>query len=233
MLTTIGCGNRRVYVSKQNYSCLATVWSPTNMGPVLLSHESILSLSRLRLSPMFPRSQVPSFSTPLQDKLLYCNDIIHQVTLSRAPMVCGFMMLSEVITKVYVSWFPFYFRVLMFHSITYPIKSHFHVFSTFCLMVPFMMTSAVKLSVIISVFFCGWPISLRVVLSASIYLALQKNAPHSASSADDIKLRMMVSMTIIAPFGRLLSLMAPPMQKNILLYFFLVITKNMMCHCVL
>ena len=33
------------------------------MGPILSSYESILSLPRLGLSPVFSRSEVPSFST--------------------------------------------------------------------------------------------------------------------------------------------------------------------------
>ena len=82
---------------------------------------------------------------------------------------------------------------------------------TFCLMVLLMIPSAVELSLIISVACCGWTISVRVVLSASIYLELQNNASHSASAADDIILLMMVNMTIISPFGQLLSLFAPSM----------------------
>ena len=107
------------------------MWSPANLGPTLLSHESILSLPRSGLSPVFPSSEVPSFSTPLQDTLLYCNDSVHHVGLSHAPMVCGWMMFSEVIAKVHVSWFPFYFKVLLLHLIMYPIKAHVHGFCSF------------------------------------------------------------------------------------------------------
>ena len=77
MLTAIGVGNRRAGVSKQNYSCLATIWPPDNLDPGFLSHRSILSLSRLWLSPMFPISEVPSFRKPSQDTLLYCNVRVH------------------------------------------------------------------------------------------------------------------------------------------------------------
>ena len=72
------------------------------MGLVLLIHESILSLSRLGLNPVFPRSDVPSFSTPLQDTLLYCNGSVYQVGLIHDQMVCGWMMFSELITNVHV-----------------------------------------------------------------------------------------------------------------------------------
>ena len=142
------------------------------MDPVLLSHKSILSLPRLRSIPVFLRSQVPSVSTPSQDTLLYCNDSIYQVGLSHAPMVCGWMMFSEVITKVHVSWFPFHLKVLLFHLIANPIKMHVHGFYFFSLMVTLMMPSAVELSVMISVACCGWPISLRVVLIALSSLEL-------------------------------------------------------------
>ena len=94
------------------------------MGPVLLSHESILSLPRLGLSPVLPSSKVPSFITPSQDMFLYCNDSVHQVGLSHATMVCGWMMFSKVITRVNVSCFPFYFEVILLHLITDPIKAH-------------------------------------------------------------------------------------------------------------
>ena len=61
MMTTIGGRNRRVDVAKLNYECLATVWSPDNLGPILLSYKSILYLSRLGLSSVLPSSKVPSF----------------------------------------------------------------------------------------------------------------------------------------------------------------------------
>ena len=140
------------------------MWFPENLDPILLSHESILPLPRLELMPVLYSSEVPSFSTPSQDTLLYCNDIVYQVGLSHAPMVCGWMMFSELITKVHVSWFTFHLKVLLFHSITNPIKSNFHGFCSF-FMVPLMMPSAVKLSVMTSVACCGCPISIRVVLS--------------------------------------------------------------------
>ena len=73
----------------------------------------------------------------------------------------------------------------------------------FCFIVPFMISYTVEFSVIISVADCGWPSSFVVALSASNYLALYNNAPHSASASDNITLEMIVDMTIIAPFGRL------------------------------
>ena len=97
------------------------------MGTLLLSHDFILSLPSLGLIC----SEVHSFIKPLQDTLLYCNVSVHQVGLSYAPMVCGWMMFSEVITKIHVSWFPFYLKVLLIHSITYPIKAHVHGFISF------------------------------------------------------------------------------------------------------
>ena len=107
--------------------------------------------------------------------------------------------------------FLFYFKVLLFHSITYPIKRMSMDLVRFCLMVSLMMPSDVDLSVMISVACCVWPISPRVVLSASISLESYNNAPHSASADDDIMLHMMVDMTIIDPFGWLLSSFVPPM----------------------
>ena len=107
------------------------MWSPANLGHVFLSHQYILSLNRLGLIPVLPSSKVPSFSTPLQDMLLYCNASVHYVGLSHAPMLCGWMIFSEVITKVNVSWFPFYLKEFLFQLITYPIKLHVHGFSTF------------------------------------------------------------------------------------------------------
>ena len=101
------------------------------MGPILLSHESILSLPRLGLRLVFPSSEVPSFSTPSQDTLLYCNYSVYQAGLSHAPMVCGWMMFSELITKVYVSWFTFHLKVLLFQLITNQIKAHVHGFCPF------------------------------------------------------------------------------------------------------
>ena len=77
------------------------------MGTIFFSQESILSLPRLGLGHVFPRSEVPSFITPSQDTLLYCNASVHQVGLSHAPMVCKWMIFSELITKVHVSWFTF------------------------------------------------------------------------------------------------------------------------------
>ena len=62
MLTDIGGRNRRVDVAKEKYSCLATVWYSANIGPVLLSHNYILSLTRLVLSPMVSSSEISSFS---------------------------------------------------------------------------------------------------------------------------------------------------------------------------
>ena len=106
-------------------------------------------------------------------------------------------------------------------------------FVCFCFMVPIMMPYSVELSVMISVACCGCPIYPRVVLIASSSLALYNNAPQSASATDDITLRMMVEMTIIDPFGWVLSSFVPPMYKNLLLCFFLVIQKNTMRHCAL
>ena len=85
-------------------------------------------------------------------------------------MVRGWTVFSEVISKVRVSWIPFNLKVIMFHLIMYPIKSRFHGFSTFFKMVHLMIPFAVELSVIVSVVCCVWPISVRFVLSASIYL---------------------------------------------------------------
>ena len=85
----------------------------------------------LGLIPVLFSSKVPSFSTPSQDMLLYCNDSVHQVGLYRAPMVCGWMVFIEVITKLHVYWFLFYLKVLLFHSITDPIKAHVHGFCSF------------------------------------------------------------------------------------------------------
>ena len=142
-------------------------------------------------------------------------------------------MFIEVITKVHVYWFPFYLKVLLFQSIMYPIKEHVYGFVRFCLMVPLMMPSAVELSVMISVAYCGCPISFRVVLSALSSLEFQNNSPHSASAANEFALRTMVNMTIIAPFSWLLSSFVLPIQKNFLLCFLLVITKNTIRHYVL
>ena len=54
----------RFYVNSVlwDQTALATVWSPANLGPIFLSHEYILSFTMLRLSPVFPSSEVPSFS---------------------------------------------------------------------------------------------------------------------------------------------------------------------------
>ena len=82
---------------------------------------------------------------------------------------------------------------------------------SFCLIVPRIMPSSVEFSVVISVAFYGWPVSLRVALSASSSLELYNNDPHSVSAADDINFRVMVDMTTIAPFGQLISAFAPPM----------------------
>ena len=101
------------------------------MGPILMRHKSILSLPRLGLSPVLPSSEVTSFRTPLQDTLLYCNNIVHLVGFSHVLMVCGWMMFSEVITKVHMYWLPFYLKVLLFQLITDPIKLHVHVFCPF------------------------------------------------------------------------------------------------------
>ena len=73
----------------------------------------------------------------------------------------------------------------------------------FCLMVTLMIPSVIELYVMISVACCGWPIYFRVVLSASNYLALYNNSPHSAS-ADDVITRYdhncsIWSADIIAP----------------------------------
>ena len=46
------------------------MWYPANLGPVLLSHESILSLSRLGLISVFPSSKVPSFSNYYYARLI-------------------------------------------------------------------------------------------------------------------------------------------------------------------
>ena len=146
------------------------MWYRSNLDLVLLICKFILSLPRLGLSPMFPISEVPIFSTPSQDTLLYSNDSVYQVGLSHAPMVRVWMMLSELITKVHVSCFPFYLKVLLFQLIVNPVKAHIHGF--FNSMVPLMMTSAVEFSVMILVACCGCPISLRVILIALIPLAL-------------------------------------------------------------
>ena len=90
-----------------------------------------MSLPRLGFSPMFPISEVPSFRTPLQYTLLYCNGRVYQVGLSHAPMVCGWIMFSELITKFHVLWFPFYLKVLLFQLIANPIKVHVHGFCSF------------------------------------------------------------------------------------------------------
>ena len=76
-------------------------------------------------------------------------------------------MLCELITEVHVYWPTLDIKMFLFHSITYPIEAQVHVFGTFCLVVPFMIPYAVEFSVMISVASCGWPISFRVVLSAS------------------------------------------------------------------
>ena len=110
-----------------------------------------------------------------------------------------------------MSWITFELKVLLFHLITYPIKAHVHGFSKLFFMVPIMITSAVELSVIIMVACCGWSISFRVVLSASSSLTLYYNASHSASAENGMTLQMMVDMTTIDQFGRLISSFAPPM----------------------
>ena len=38
------------------------MWFLANLGPVLLSHEYILYMPRMELSPMFSGSKVPSFN---------------------------------------------------------------------------------------------------------------------------------------------------------------------------
>ena len=83
-------------------------------------------------------------------------------------------------------------------------------FVRFCLMVPIVMPYTMELSVMIAVACCGCPISLRIFRIASSSLALYYNAPHSTPAANDITLRMMFNMTIIALSGRLLSLHVPP-----------------------
>ena len=82
---------------------------------------------------------------------------------------------------------------------------------SFCFIVPLIITSAVELSVTISVDYCGCHISIRIVLSASSYLALYNNSLHSASAADNIMLLMIVDMAIISPFGWLILSVASPM----------------------
>ena len=67
-----------------------------------------------------------------------------------------------------------------------------------------MIPSAVEFSMMVSVACCGFPIYVRVVLCASSYFSFYNNAPHYASSTDDITLQMMVDMTIIDPFFQLL-----------------------------
>ena len=82
------------------------------------------------------------------------------------------MMIPKAIPKVHVSWLPFDTKVILFHLITYPIKSHVHVLGTFFFIVPLMIPSNIYFSVMISVAGCGWPIYSRVVLSASNSLEL-------------------------------------------------------------
>ena len=77
-----------------------------------------------------------------------------------------------------------------------------------------MIPYAVEFSMMISVVCYGWPISFRVIQNASSSLELYNNTPHSTSTTDDITLVMMVDMTIIDPFGQILSLFAPTMKKN-------------------
>ena len=135
--------------------------------------------------------------------------VFYSWDMSHAPIVCGWILFSELVTKVHVSWFPFNLKVLQFHSIANPIKVHIHGFCLYFFIVPLMMLSAVELSVMVSVACCMCPISLSVFLIALSYLALYNNAPHYASAADEITLRMLVEMTIIALFGRLLSSLVP------------------------
>ena len=46
-------------------------------------------------------------------------------------MASWWMVLCEVIPEVHVSRLPFDIKVLLFHLITYPIKSHVHGFGEF------------------------------------------------------------------------------------------------------
>ena len=82
-------------------------------------------------------------------------------------VVSWWMVLGEVIPEVHVSWIPFDIKIFLLNSIMYPIEAHVHGFGKFCLMFPFIVPYYVEMYVIISVAGCGWPISIRVVLSAS------------------------------------------------------------------
>ena len=65
-----------------------------------------------------------------------------------------------------------------------------------------MRLSAVLLFIWMGVCGCGWPISLSVLIMGTDILAFKNNAPSSASSTDDIKLRMIVDRLRTAPlFG--------------------------------
>ena len=74
-----------------------------------------------------------------------------------------------------------------------------------------MIPYAIELFVIISVIGFGCPIRFIVVPIAYSYLVLYNNDPYSASTANNITLRLIVDVTIIAPVGRLILLVAPSM----------------------
>ena len=68
--------------------------------------------------------------------------------------------------------------------------------------VPLTTPSAVVLSVCIGNGGCGQPILMRVLRSATIFWAVVKRAPNSASAADVITNLMICAMVRIAPFKR-------------------------------
>jgi hypothetical protein len=78
-------------------------------------------------------------------------------------------------------------------------------FVRFCFIVPLLYSVAVVLSVYIGVGGCLCPNSSNIVLRTAPSLAFIKNAPISASAADEITCLRTLLMIKIAPFVSFLS----------------------------
>ncbi len=71
-----------------------------------------------------------------------------------------------------------------------------------CLICLFANPYAVELSTWIGVGGCGWPISSNVVCRGTASVVFSKTAPHSASAAEDMTLRMILDLLRMAPLPR-------------------------------
>jgi hypothetical protein len=92
-------------------------------------------------------------------------------------------------------------KLLLFYAILYPVELHVHGFG-FAL--AYLIVGKSIRGGIVYLYRdgggCGCPISASVILSGTPSLALLKSAPHSASAAEDMTLRMMVDVTSRGPF---------------------------------